>query len=409
MPPKRKLEDKPPSDDENKRRPRRRTTRQSVDHSISPPLFIIFDRLDQGGGDNNDQLPPIIDAPPPPFVCPGKNCDHDPQSTNIPVIPDRFINRQDKYKISLKDLIDLGECYHCKLQQTFINFSLEKLAKLVDSLTKLYETIGMNNIKESFADQVVCCLLDPSPNPTELLHTILKASAGMGKSHVIELLAEIYLKMGYLSGGSIKKVKLHDLKGKYVGHTCHLVQKAIDSAIGGVLVIDEAYSLGGEKIDVFSQELIDTLNRNLTEKAGQFICVIAGYTDKMDKCLFAHNEGLQSRFRLVFTIEPYSSRELMEIFNLKVKAQKWSVDLTTRDKQLKFFEDKKSAFKYYGRSMETLFFHVKMAHIIKMSFEPIEKMGIITLEDIQAGYKRYELHEVIKEANDESIINHLYI
>ena len=106
-----------------------------------------------------------------------------------------------------------------------------------------------------------------------------------------------------------------DLVAKYLGQTADKTQKVIDSALGGVLFIDEAYSLGNqEQRDSFSKECIDTINENLTEKKTDFICIIAGYKDEIESCFFSYNSGLERRFPVRFTIEEYKPEELYLIF-----------------------------------------------------------------------------------------------
>lgn len=375
------------------------------------PLLLFFLTNNQSEesnskADREKPNPPVEELE----ICPGKQCDHDPKSSCIPSFSARLLNRPHDYKITLKDLIDLGMCYHCQCQKYFYSISLERLARLVDPLEKLYRTIGMKIIKDSFTEQIVYFLLDVEPNPAELLHTILEGPPGVGKTMIIDILAEIYLKMGYLTKKIIKKVKISDLKGKYVGHTAYLTQNAIDEAEGGVLVIDEAYSFGNaEKLDSFSKEIIDTLNRNLTEKAGKFVCIIAGYGDHLDKCLFAHNPGLASRFRFHFVIETYNSEELMEIFKIKVFNDQWSFDNNLNRTELsKFFFEKYQTFKYYGRDMETLLFHTKVAHCNRAFFEPKESFRKITMADIYAGYNRFLMHQ--KSDNKIPIsVRHIYL
>lgn len=219
--------------------------------------------------------------------------------------------------------------------------------------------------------------------------------------------------MGYLTKNVIVKVKLNDLKGKYIGHTAHMTQKAIDSATGGILVIDEGYALGSEeKLDSFSKEIIDTINRNLTEKAGKFICILAGYADKLDKCLLAHNPGLASRFRFRFSIEPYNASELKQIFDQKVIKDKWSYSEDINEIGLKkFFADNYDVFKYYGRDMETLLYHTKVAHCNRVFFEPKESTKKITNKDIQLGFDRFIMHQKSDSKSDEIMsdsIKHIY-
>jgi hypothetical protein len=359
---------------------------------------------------------PVIPTPPPPppvNPCPGRFCDHDDISLDMREIPDRLENASPDYKLNLQDLIELGLCYHCKCQTKFRTISLERLAKLATSLEKLDKTIGMHGIKENFIEQIIYFLLDLEPNPAELLHTILQGPPGVGKSYIIDILAEIYLNMGYLTKNVVKKVKLTDLKGKYVGHTPALTQQAINEAMGGILIIDEAYSLAGaEKADVFSSELIDTINRNMTENAGKFILVIAGYSDELDKRLFAHNPGLRSRFRFTFAINTYTASELMEIFNLKVAQDGWKYDESVNPEEcLAFFTENYNTFKYFGRDMETLLFHSKVSHANRVFFKDTNVKGKLTMEDIKSGYKRFFQHNAIKFDSKQIPISlrHMYI
>ncbi len=361
-------------------------------------------------------VPDVNDDPKPDDKCLGKLCDHDVDSTNIPPIPERLLDVNIGYKIKLQDLIDLGLCYHCKLQKVYRAVSLERLAKMHDSLDKLQKMIGMKIIKESFAEQIVYFLLDLEPNPTEMLHTILEGPPGVGKTLVVDILSEIYLNLGYLKKNVVNKVKINDLKGQYVGHTAPLTQKAIDDAMGGILVIDEAYSLGSiDHLDSFSKELIDTLNRNLSENAGKFVCIIAGYSDQIEKCLFSHNVGLRSRFRFRFVVDKYNSRELYEIFLSKIGIDKWELHSSIDKLRLqKFFDEKYESFKYYGRDMETLLYHTKVAHSNRIFFDVKENIGKITNSDITMGYDRFIMHASIKNSSrkDNDIFmpaKHMYI
>ena len=391
-------------------------TNRSIIKSNTPqndllPLLWLLGNLDDfdGFGDTYG-LSTLKDPVQPPYICPGKYCDHDPESKNIPIIPKRLYNCSADYKITLTDLVELGECFHCKLQKNFFTISLERLAKLNEPLHKLKTMIGMKIIKESFAEQIVYFLLDLEPNPTEILHTILEGGPGVGKSLIVDILAEIYLKMGYLTKNIVKKVKLNDLKGKYVGHTVAMTQKAIDDAIGGVLIIDEAYSLGSAgKLDVFSKELIDTLNRNLTENAGKFVCIVAGYGDQLEKCFFAHNPGLRSRFRFRFIIDSYSSDELAAIFNLKVKNDKWDFHPDFNfNEQLIFFKNHYKNFKYYGRDIETLLYHTKVAHSNRIFFQPEDVIKKLTMNDIKMGFQRFILHNKDESNDIPSFFAHMY-
>ena len=343
------------------------------------PMSIIFffnelnklNKLDDDINNNDTESEDDDFSIPVEVECDGKFCDHDSQSPNIRPIPERFMTVDDTYTITLDDLIELGLCYHCQLQTTFRTISLKKLAKLVTPLEKLKMMIGMSSIKSDFVEQVVNVVQGFEKNQKELLHTIIEGPPGVGKTHVVDILAEIYIAMGYMTKNIIKKVRRSDLIGKYLGHTADKTQKAINEAEGGILLIDEAYSLGNEeKRDSFSKECIDTINQNLSERSDKFICIIIGYEKELDKCFFAYNPGLRSRFKHKYTIEGYEPSELQEIFDLKIQMSDWYLDPNIDKKQkLNFFIKNKAIFKYFGRSMETLLFHTKIAHSNRVFWE----------------------------------------
>lgn len=374
-----------------------------------PPIIFIIDssQLNDSGShtDGSDTDGEIEDITTPtsdlePQECPGKNCDHQRDSETVPVIPERF-HTMSGYDLKLQDLIDLGACYHCKCQRKFKNISLERLAIIHDSITRLQSLIGLSKLKDAFVEQILYFMLDDHPNPAEMLHTVLEGPPGVGKSLLCEILADIYLKLGYLKNNIVHRVTITNLKGKWVGHTAPLTQKAIDQAQGGILIIDEVYSLGSsDKLDSFSKEIIDTLTRNLTEHAGEFICIIAGYTKQIEECVFAHNEGLRSRFRFRFVIDGYSANELRDIILLKIQKDKWNFRKADMDQLTSFFDKNVASFKDFGRDVETLFYHTKVCHTRRMAMDTDGLSKEISVSDLLEGYKRFVIHKKIKDSDD---------
>ena len=111
-----------------------------------------------------------------------------------------------------------------------------------------------------------------------MLHCVIEGPPGVGKTEVAKILGQIYRKMGILTSDKFKSVKRSHLIGGYLGQTAIKTQKVLDECNGGVLFIDEAYSLGNsEGKDSYSKECIDTLTAHLSENKQNFICIIAGY------------------------------------------------------------------------------------------------------------------------------------
>jgi SpoVK/Ycf46/Vps4 family AAA+-type ATPase len=304
--------------------------------------------------------------------------------------PYEFISKKVE---SIQDLIDLGKMYDPKKKVRY-NFDLKRLSNLIEPLTKLQNTIGMDLVKKTIVNHVVYYLQDFHVGQDDMLHTVIQGPPGVGKTMLGRILGEIYYGLGVIQGNKKKKnskekftfkvVKRSDLIGKYLGHTAAKTQQAIDEAQGGILFIDEAYSLGNqEQRDSFAKECIDTINQNLSENKGKFICIIAGYKDSLEKCFFAYNEGLRRRFSFTYTIDPYKATELRNIFIKMVNDIGWTLD---SDIGVEFFEKNYSSFKYYGGDMESLLFNCKLEHSKRVfGTNDIKKRFI--KEDVEAGFK----------------------
>jgi AAA+ superfamily predicted ATPase len=125
----------------------------------------------------------------------------------------------------------------------------------------------MENVKSKIVKMIVYYIQNLEYTNKNMLHTIIEGGPGVGKTEVAKIIGEIYSCMGIVKSNKFKKIKLTDLKGEYVGHTAHKTQKLFDDPEGGIIFIDEAYSLGGqETVDSFSKECIDIINQNLSEE-----------------------------------------------------------------------------------------------------------------------------------------------
>ena len=146
----------------------------------------------------------------------------------------------------------------------------------------------------------------------QALHMMFKGNPGTGKTTVARLLGKLFVQMNVLSKGHLIEAERADLVGEYIGHTAQKTRDLIKKALGGILFIDEAYSLarGGEKD--FGKEAIDTLVKHMEDKQHEFVLILAGYSKEMDYFL-SLNPGLYSRFPLVIDFPDYSVEQLMEI------------------------------------------------------------------------------------------------
>lgn len=183
---------------------------------------------------------------------------------------------------------------------------------------ELDRMVGLENVKELVYE--IYALLQISQLRGEaglqayghVYHMIFKGNPGTGKTTVARLLAKLFQTMGLLAKGHLVEVERADLVGEYIGHTAQKTRDLVKKALGGVLFVDEAYSLarGGEKD--FGKEAIDTLVKAMEDYKNQFVLILAGYTLEIEGFLLT-NPGLPSRFPIRMEFPDYSVDQLIQI------------------------------------------------------------------------------------------------
>jgi hypothetical protein len=357
---------------------------------------------------------------------------------------------------NISDLISITDKYKFD-NKYYYNINLKALHNIKDDLILLNNMIGLHSFKTSILDQLLYFLqnfhkppkkndnsqyqiptlqqqyIPPQTQPSYLSylypqllqpsldvlsthdegdfkHTVIYGPPGTGKTEVAKILGKIYSKIGILKNNIFKKVTKNDLVGQYLGQTAIKTKNVINQCLGGVLFIDEAYSLGSkDSIDIFSKECIDTLCESLSSHKNDLMVIIAGYEKELDENFFSVNQGLNSRFIWRYNIEKYSTKELMEIFIKKVNEATW-IFKTPCDE--KWFESKKYYFTNYGRDMENLFLSIKIVHSRRIFGKPFEEKKMINSEDMDKGFKKFcENPEVKKREllnSNKNIISSLY-
>lgn len=168
------------------------------------------------------------------------------------------------------------------------------------------------------------------------MHMIFTGNPGTGKTTIARLVSKYLKAIGVLSGGQLVEVSRADLVGKYVGHTAPLTMQVIKSALGGVLFIDEAYSLYRGKDDSFGLEAIDTLVKGMEDNRDDLIVILAGYTKEMETFLTA-NSGLQSRFPNIIEFPDYSGEELQKIAEINATSRGYRLSQEAKAALLDYF------------------------------------------------------------------------
>lgn len=169
------------------------------------------------------------------------------------------------------------------------------------------------------------------------MHMIFTGNPGTGKTTIARLVAKYLKAIGILTSGHLVEVTRADLVAQYVGQTAPKTTAAINAALGGVLFIDEAYSLYREKHDSFGIEAIDALVKGMEDHRSEFVVILAGYTDEMDKFMKS-NPGLKSRFPNIIHFEDYSVEDMYLIAESIARSKGYKIDANCFDPLCSEFE-----------------------------------------------------------------------
>ena len=301
---------------------------------------------------------------------------------------------------NITDLIQITKDYAYDDSKEY-NINLKALHNIVDPLTELNNMVGMKHVKENIIDQILYYiqgLHKVNKKSDDYMHTVIYGSPGTGKTDVAKIIGKIFSKLGVLgkeNSNKFRKVTRSDLVAGYLGQTAIKTRDVVNDCLGGVLFIDEAYSLGNtEKKDSFSKECIDTLCASLSSHKDNIMVIIAGYEEELNDCFFSYNQGLQSRFPWRFKVDKYTSEELYSIFIKKVNDANWKIEDSKINS--KWFDKKMVYFKYFGRDIEILFSKIKIAHSRRVFCLNVDEKTKVTLEDLNKGFDLFLQNDEVK-------------
>jgi stage V sporulation protein K len=218
----------------------------------------------------------------------------------------------------------------------------EKLS-LSDSLEQLNKLIGLNEVKTQVSKLINVHQANNIRSAQGLpkvpvgLHCVFTGSPGTGKTTVARYLASMYNSIGLLPSNRVYEVDRSALVAGYVGQTALKVQDAVEKAKGGVLFIDEAYSLSADSGAGFGDEAISTLVKAMEDHRDNLAIIVAGYKEPM-KQFIESNQGLKSRFQNYIHFNDYSSQELLSIFEELCHSHKMEIDQLAKVDLLKHIE-----------------------------------------------------------------------
>jgi SpoVK/Ycf46/Vps4 family AAA+-type ATPase len=242
------------------------------------------------------------------------------------------LDKIDDKTLSMVELDDVKDVFRKKENHSVDIPQDDELLR--DSLNELNKMIGLTEIKNDIHEMVKLVRyyreIGKDVTRSFSLHTIFTGNPGTGKTSVARIMARIFRALGVLERGHLVEVDREQLVAGYIGQTAIKTAEKIDLAKGGVLFIDEAYSLLGSSDNDFGKEAIEIILKRMEDNRGEFIVICAGYPQEMEEFL-KMNPGLKSRFDRKFHYPDYSETELFEISKVILNEQELIMDVLAEE------------------------------------------------------------------------------
>ncbi|MDR1460279.1 MAG: AAA family ATPase [Campylobacteraceae bacterium] len=302
------------------------------------------------------------------------------------------------------------DVFLCNIDNNTINLSsvIEKrdTLGLNEVKSELDTIVGLLDVKEyilSLEDNLqIQAMREKSGLKTAKIsmHMIFTGNPGTGKTTIARIAAKYLKALGILSSGQLREVTRNDLVGQYVGHTAKITNDVIKSALGGVLFIDEAYSLSRGTSDPFGIEAIDTLVKAMEDYRDDLVVILAGYEDEMGDFLKS-NSGLKSRFPNVINFKDYSSLEMYEISLIIAKSNGYVIGDDCKEQLIRLYDKKQIKGKNdsgNGRFVRNIIESAILQQSKRLLKDKNAPMNILSAEDFNfEDYRTFDLEKSLSE------------
>ncbi len=284
-------------------------------------------------------------------------------------------------------------------------------------MEELEELIGLESVKHDVEELIGLAKVRKMREEKEMkavpvsLHLVFSGNPGTGKTTVARILAKLYKEIGILSGGQLIETDRSGLVAGYVGQTAIKTQKKIEEAMGGVLFIDEAYTLNQEG-ENYGQESIDTILKAMEDHRDKFIVIVAGYTDLM-RNFIESNPGLRSRFNKFFEFPDYTADELQQIFMMQCNKYQYKLteeaEAAARERIIRMEAGKGENFAN-ARAVRNLFEKIitnQASRVADLENVDEETLITITIEDLNDLDEDEPMHKKDDKADIDELLSQI--
>ena len=323
------------------------------------------------------------------------------------------ICKKQAQRLQGSDMSMLSDTQLMTIEDEDIPFEAPKAVDYTECLKKLDGLVGLSSVKKEISNLAAFLNLQirrGENNTFQGKHYVFTGNPGTGKTTVARIMADVFKTLGIVARGQLVEADRAKLVAGYSGQTAIKTNQLIDTAMGGVLFIDEAYTLKSSDGDTFGAEAIDTLLKRLEDDRGKFICIVAGYTDQMHDFIDS-NPGLKSRFTQTIHFDDYTPDELTQIFLNLAAAKNFTISDDTRGaihrqfEQLYLRRDKnfgnaREARRIFDETVER-----QSQRLVSLMSDPgfkEEDMYRLTTDDLPSAQseKARPLDEVLNELDD---------
>lgn len=296
------------------------------------------------------------------------------------------VGRADNQQVSV-NTVEVAE----QAQQAVQEETPETIA---DLQAELQDYIGLAHIKEEVQDLINLVTVHQLRQQHDLpvtdlsLHMVFTGNPGTGKTMIARLMARIYKALGILKGGQLVEVERSGLVAGYVGQTAAKTMEVLEQARGGVLFIDEAYTLSRGGDNDFGQEAIDTLLKYMEDHRDEIVVIVAGYVELMEDFIHS-NPGLESRFNRYLHFPDYTAEELLEIFLMRCEKSCYVLANDAKAELQRYLGNVQTAHSSFGnaRGVRNLFEKILVQQANRLAAEETvtrDSLMELRLPDVQA-------------------------